>query len=107
MKEKRVPFESPHDFDHTTDVALWHAEQNADNLYGALLSLLEGCSHSCSLSGWEQVGASYRTLERVANAVQMTEEQRTEWIALAESIPLSERHSLFVLGKLEEREAAA
>lgn len=107
MPYARIPFIASHNFPWLTRIALYYAKENPDNLFGALLELLEDCAHVCSLSGFEQVGASYRTLYRIAAAAGMTEEQQADWILLCEAIPLSERHGLHVLRCLEgQREAA-
>ena len=107
MRE-RLPFIAPHNFEDLKDVALHHAEENIDNLFGGLLILLADCHHVCQLSGLEQVGSSYHTLRRIGRAVGMSEEQQQEWNSLAESIPLSERHGVHSLEKLQtiRREAA-
>lgn len=107
MRGGRVPFRAPHCFGFVTRTALWHARENPDNVHGALLTLLEDCTHSCDLSGLEQVGARYRQLRRIGWAVGMSAEQLAEWIALAESIPLSERHALHVLEQLAQQRGKA
>src|SRR3954469_25707062 len=97
----RIPFIAPHNFERLTDVAMHHASENMDNIFGGLLIFLADCDHVCRLSGLEQVGCSYHALRRVGRTVGMSAEQFAEWISLAESVPLSERHALHILGKLE------
>jgi hypothetical protein len=107
VRADRVPFIAPHNHVWLTRVALFHAGENLDNIHGALLELLVDCHHVCTLSGWEQVGASYRTLERIVRRVGMSPDQRREWIALAESVPLSERHALHIIEQLQQGRARA
>jgi hypothetical protein len=107
LRAERIPFIAPHNFGWLTSMGLFHARENPDNIHGALLTLLEDCDHVCHLSGFEQVGPTYRQLVRISRIVGMSEEQTLEWVALAESVPLSERHGLHILEKLGQQRAAA
>jgi len=104
LDTERIPFveSSGEDFDWLTDVGLRVAPDNPDNLYGGLLALLAGCSPAAWTRTSEARGPPYAQLRAVADAVGMTTEQSEEWVLLAESIPLAERHVLHLLGALAE-----
>ena len=102
----RIPFTGrSEDFAWLTDAALRAAGDNQDNLFGAVLSLLADCHSSTQFTTKEERGASYSLLHAVAQAVGMTSDQAHEWTLLVESLALSERHILFILGALS-REVA-
>ncbi len=97
----RVPFAAPHDFDALEDCALRAARHNSDNVYGYLLSLLEGCYSLPHMDFEEQRGASYRRLAAIGHTVGMSKSERCEWYRVAESIPLSDRFAGHILSKLK------
>ncbi len=101
----RVPFIPPHDFDMLKDCALRTACENEGNIYGYLLSLLEGCYSRPEMDFEEQRGTSYKRLADIGHRVGMDFEERREWYALAESIPLSDRHAGHILSKLKRQTA--
>ncbi len=47
-------------------------------------------------------GATYRTLAAVGHAAGMNKAGRAVWYALAEEVPLSQRHAGHILTKLKE-----
>lgn len=103
---ERIPFAGRgQDFDWLTDAGLRAAADNMDNLFGALLGLLDGCRPAVSPAASELRGPTYAQLRAVADALGMTPEQGEEWELLAESVALSERHVLCILGELAEAAA--
>ena len=106
LDARRIPFvRSSEDFGWRTDTALRAAADNMDNLFGALLGLVSNCRPAARPSVSEACGPSYAQLKAVAATVGMTAEQADEWVLLAESVPLSERHVLCILGALSEEAA--
>ena len=101
---ERIPFagSSGNDFDWVTDAGLHAAADNPDNVFGALLGLLDGCRPAPRASASETRGPTYAQLRAVADALGLTPEQGEEWVLLAESVALSERHCLYMLGALAE-----
>jgi hypothetical protein len=103
---ERIPFAGRgEDFDWLTDAGLRVAADNPDNLFGAVLGLLAGCRPVAQPSTSEARGPTYAQLQAVADALGMTPEQGEEWVLLAESVALSERHVLCILGELAEAAA--
>ena len=103
LDTERIPFAGrSKDFDWLTDIALRAAADNPDNVFGAVLGLLAGCRPAASLAASESRGPTYAQLRAVADALGMTPEQASEWELLAESVPLTERHILYILGALAE-----
>lgn len=103
LDTERIPFTGrSEDFDWLTDGALRALTDNPDNTFGAVLALLAGCRSTRHDTIAKGRGASYAQLRAVADGVGMTQEQALEWELLAESIPLAERHVLFILGALAE-----
>ena len=100
----RIPFaRRGEDFDWLTDHALRVAAGNPGNVFGALLALLDGCRSAPGAAAMEKRGAtSYARVQAVAGAAGLGEEEAEEWERLAESIPLSERQVLHILGALTE-----
>ena len=90
------------DFDWLTDAGLSAAADNPDNVFGAMLGLLAGCRPSTLPPTSEVRGASYAQLLAVADVLAMTPEQGEEWELFDESIPLTERHVLWILGALAD-----
>jgi hypothetical protein len=75
---------------------------NPDNIFGAALALLAGCHPARQSTISEARGPTYAQLRATADALGMTAEQCADGELLAESIPLSERRVLHVLGALAE-----
>ena len=99
----RIPFAGRgEDFDWLTDAGLRAAADNPDNVFGAVLGLLAGCRPAAQPSTSEARGPTYTELQAVADALAMTPKQASEWELLAESVPLTERHILYILGALAE-----
>ncbi len=70
-----------------------------------MLGLLAGCRPAPRATASETRGPTYAQLRAVADVLGMTPEQGEQWELLAESIPLSERHVLYILGALTEATA--
>ncbi len=99
----RIPFAGRgENFDWLTDAALRAAADNPDNVFGAVLDLLAGHRPSTPPSTSEKRGPTYAQLRAVADALAMTPEQGEDWELLAESISLTERHVLLILGALAD-----
>ena len=99
----RIPFAGRgEDFDWLTDARLRAAADNPDNAYGAVLALLAGCQPAAWPTASETRGPTYAQLRAVADVLGMAPEQGEEWVLLAESVALSERHVLYMLGVLAE-----
>jgi hypothetical protein len=102
----RIPFAGrSEDFEWLADVGLRTAADNPDNVFGAVLGLLDGCRPAPQPTASEARGPTYVQLRAVADALAMTPEQGEEWALLAESVALSERHVLLILGALAEAAA--
>ena len=102
----RVPFAGRgEDFGWLADAALRAAADNPHNVFGAALGLLAGCRPAPRATASETRGPTYAQLRSVADALGMAPEQGEEWVLLAESVPLSERHCLHILGALAEAAA--
>ena len=103
LDTERIPFAGRgEDFSWITDAALRAAADNPDNVFGAVLGLLAGCRPAPRPTASEERGPTYNQLRAVADAVGMTPEQGEQWVLLAESVALSERHCLYMLGALAE-----
>jgi hypothetical protein len=102
----RVPFDRYANFEVLTDRAVTMATAVAQP-YGYLLRLLSGCYPVAegALHNQQGRGASYRSLAAIGHAVGMSKAERVQWYAIAESIPLSQRHAGHILSRLQ-REAA-
>lgn len=99
----RIPFvRSSEDFDWRTDAALRAAAGNPDSVFGAVLGLLARYRTAARSAICEERGPTYAQLRAVADALGMNREQGDEWELLAESVALSERHCLYILGALAE-----
>jgi len=100
---ERIPFAGRgEDFDWLTDAGLRAAANIPDSVFGALLGLLDGCRPATAPAASEARWPTYAQLRAVADALGMTPEQGEEWVLLAESVALSERHCLYILGALAE-----
>ena len=99
----RIPFVGrSEDFDWLTDAGIRAAADNPDNVFGAMLGLVVGCRPTTRPAASEERGPTYAQLRAVADALGMTREQGEEWVLLAESVALSERHVSHILGALAE-----
>ena len=90
------------DFDWLTDAGLRAAAGNPDNVHGAEVALLVGCRSEPWAADSERRGASCAQVQAVADAAGLGEEQAEKWERIAESIPLSKRHVLHILGASTE-----
>ena len=103
---RRIPFAGRGgDFEWLTDAALRAAADNPDNVFGAVLGLLAGCRPAARPTASEARGPTYAQLRAVADALGMDADQAEQWVLLAESVALSERHCLYILGALAEADA--
>ena len=103
LDTERIPFAGrSKDFDWLTDIALRTAADNPDNVFGAVLGLLTGCHPAAWPTVSETRGPTYAQLQAVADALRMIPKQGEEWELLAESVPLTERHVLYILGAQAE-----
>jgi hypothetical protein len=93
------------DFDWITDAGCRAAADNPDNLFGGVLALLAECRAERHATISETRGASYAQLRAVSGALGMTPTQSEDWQLLAESLTLTERHVLCILGALAEAAA--
>ncbi len=102
----RVPFDPFSDFGFLTDRALAMADAVAEP-YGYLLRQVADCSpvYEGSLYGQQRRGATYRQLASIAHKVGMTKAERVQWYDVCRSIPLSQRHSGHILGRIKRRAA--
>ena len=101
----RVKFTPGHDFEELTNHALRIESANEHSVYSYLLSLLADCRSLPHMHAEEQRGASYRRLAAIGHLVGMDLEERREWYALADSIPLTDRHAGHILGQLKRQAA--
>ena len=102
----RIPFAGRREeFDWLTDIVLRAAAANPDNVFGAVLGLLAGCRPAPRPTASEGRGPTYNQLRAVAEAVGMGPVQGEEWVLLAESVVLSERHVLCILRALAKEAA--
>ena len=99
----RVPFEPGCSFAELTRRALQRAA--AESRYGPVLALLEDCWPN-HLIHEQEPGASYKRLAAIAHMVGMTQQERSGWYRVAESIPLSDRHAGHILSRLKGSAAA-
>lgn len=97
----------PEDFDLLTRRALDAAHEHQGTINGYLLMLLNGCINEPIYRDEQTRGASYRRLAKVGHLAGMTREQRSEWYRIAESVPLSDAHARYILGRLGAEGRAA
>jgi hypothetical protein len=108
----RVPFEAAFDragsFDELTRRAVAVAD-GAPAIYGRLLLLLADCHEAPENAGpahrQQHQGATYKQLAAIGHRAGMDKPERTQWYALCESIPLSQRHAGHILGRLQQEAA--
>jgi len=98
----RVPYDAhPDEFAEVTVRALRLAEEVGEP-YSSLLRLLVGLYPEDHGRAWsaQQRGASYRQLALIAHRAGLSKEERIKWYAVAESVPLSEKHASHIIGRL-------
>ncbi len=102
----RVPFDRYADFGVLTDRAAAMADAVAQP-YSYLLRLLSDCYPATdgTLRNQQGRGASYRSLAAIGHRVGMSKAERVQWYAIAESVPLSQRHAGHILSRLQRRAA--
>ncbi len=90
----------PEDFDGITRRALDAAQGHQGTVHGYLLGLLNGCVNEPIRRDEQERGASYRRLAKIGHLAGMDRAERGRWYRIAESIPLSDAHARFILGRL-------
>ena len=102
----RVPFDRFADFEVLSDRAVTMAAAVAEP-YGYLLRQVADCYPVSEgpLYDQQRRGASYRSLAAIGHTVGMTKEERVQWYAIAEAIPLSQRHAGHILSRLKRQAA--
>ena len=102
----RVPFDRFADFEVLSDRAVTMAAAVAEP-YGYLLRQVADCYPVSEgpLYDQQRRGASYRSLAAIGHTVGMTKEERVQWYAIAEAIPLSQRHAGHILSRLKRKAA--
>jgi hypothetical protein len=77
--------------------------------YRVVLKLLKDCYEVDEAAGimfrQQHQGATYKSLAAIAHKVSMSYEERQRWYAIAESMPLSQRHVGHILSKLQDQAA--
>ncbi len=110
----RVPFEAAFEvassFDDLTRQAVEMAERGAvPEPYARVLRLLVDCYDVGETGGvvyrQQHQGATYKQLAAIGHRAGMDKPERTQWYALCESIPLSQRHAGHILGRLQQEAA--
>jgi hypothetical protein len=101
---ERVPFPPGADFETLTQSAVMLAEDEPLP-YRSLLRLLRDCEPLAGFEDKQRRGASYRQLAAVAHQVGMMKTECVRWYRIAESVPLSDRHAGYLLGRLKRRAA--
>jgi len=102
----RVPFDRFADFEVLTDRAVTMAEAVAEP-YGYLLRQVADCypAQDGPLRDQQRRGASYRPLAAIGYQVGMSKAERIHWYRIAETVPLSQRHTGHILSRLKRRAA--
>jgi hypothetical protein len=101
-----VAFDQFADFKILTDRALSMAEAVAEP-FGYLLRQVADChpTDGGPLHDQQRRGASYKSLAAIGHSVGMIKAERVQWYAIAEAIPLSQRHAGHILSRLKRRAA--
>jgi hypothetical protein len=102
----RVPFDQFADFEVLTDRAVTMASAVAEP-YGYLLRQVADCYPVSEgpLYDQQRRGASYKSLAAVGHQVDMMKTERVQWYRIAETVPLSQRHTGHILSRLKSRAA--
>jgi hypothetical protein len=103
---ERVPFDQFADLEVLTDRAVTMAAAVAEP-YGYLLRQVADCYPVSEGPLYDQQhrGASYKSLAAIGHQVGMTKIERVQWYAIAEAIPLSQRHAGHILSRLKRQAA--
>src|SRR5829696_1193868 len=91
---ERIPFDRFADFKVLTERALAMSAGVAEP-YGYLLRQVADCypAEDGPLHYQQRRGASYKSLAAIGHTVGMSKAERVRWYRIAETIPLSQRHS--------------
>ena len=102
----RVPFDRFADFEVLSDRAVTMAAAVAEP-YGYLLRQVADCYPVSEgpLYDQQRRGATYKSLAAIGHSVGMTKAERVQWYAIAEAIPLSQRHAGHILSRLKRKAA--
>jgi hypothetical protein len=102
----RVSFDRFADFEVLSDRAVTMAAAVAEP-YGYLLRQVADCYPVSEgpLYDQQRRGASYKSLAAIGHQVGMTKIERVQWYAIAEAIPLSQRHAGHILSRLKRQAA--
>ncbi len=103
---RRVPLGARADFGSLTEEALRAAEREPPYV-GRLLRLLVDCRPLPHLAHEQGRGASYESLDLIADLAQIHDDERLRWYRAAEEIPLTDRHAHHIIDKLKRRRARA
>ena len=103
---ERVPFDRYANFAVLTDRAVTMADAVAQP-YIYLLRSLSGCYPVAegTLHSQQRRGATYKQLAYIAHLAGMSKAERVQWYAIAESVPLSQRHAGHILSRLQRAAA--
>jgi len=88
-------------FDDATEWALNLSRTYEEEKIADLLGMLEGATYPDDTQSTE--GASFKSLAHVAHLYDLTNEQRSEWYDVAESVPLSQAHVSYIIRNVQER----
>jgi hypothetical protein len=98
----RVPLGAPVDFERLTEEALRTAQREPPYV-GRLLRLLADCEPLPHLAHEQGRGASYDSLDLIADLAGVHDDERLHWYRVAEAIPLTDRHAHHIVDKLKRR----
>ncbi len=96
---RRVPLGARADFEGLTEEALRVAEREPPYV-GRLLRLLADCRPVPCLAHEQGRGASYASLDLIADLARIHDDERLRWYRAAEKIPLTDRHAHHIVDKL-------
>ncbi len=98
----RVPLGAPVDLERLTEEALRTAQREPPYA-GRLLRLLADCEPLPHLAHEQARGASYDSLDLIADLAGVHDDERLHWYRVAEAIPLTDRHAHHIVDKLKRR----
>jgi hypothetical protein len=109
---ERVDYSGAERFGSFEDLARHAVAMAAEEppVYGDLLYLLADCypsvptDHVLRRSEWQ--GATYKQLAFIGHLAGMGSAERSAWYAVAEAIPLSQRHAGHIISRLKAEDAA-
>jgi len=86
--------------ERTLAILFWAARESEP--YKSVLLLLVDCEAVDHGQAYQHqyTGASYKQLAKIARLAGFSFEQRREWYLLAESLGVSSRHAMHVIGRL-------